>query len=255
MRSKLFILALLPLLLGPSMLMAAQAAKPQPKPIGTPGPGGRPPEKLSDLYRFFTYAVRDGLHAEVQGWPVRILGRSWELMRDAKFPEVELTLKPFETQGLKFEKAELLFRRLEIDRDALLNWKLEFKEVKEVQSRLVFTLRSLGQRLARESGKEIKLQADMEEQVIVLSGPGHYLGVPCQVEARCQPLWDEATKTLRLKAQEQRFGGRKVPGWLWWLGASPVPQGAVLDFGFSWIPFNIQEVHVGWDHVNLSTNW
>ena len=43
--------------------------------------------------------------------------------------------------------------------------------------------------------------------------------------------------------------------WLWRLGRSPVPERPVLDLGFSWIPFNIQEVHVGWDRVNLSTNW
>lgn len=251
MRSKLLLVVLLPLLLATGLVAASPKLKSQP----TPGPGGRPPEKLSDLYRFFTLAVRDGLHADVQGWPVRILGRSWELMRDARFPEVELTLKPFEAQGLKFEKAELLFRKLEIDRDALLNWKMAFKEVREVQSRLVFTLRSLAQKLSKDSGKEIKLQADMEEQIIVLSGPGRFLGIPCTVEARCQPLWDEAAKTLRIKPIEQRFGGHKTHRWLWWLGSSPVPDGPVLDFGFSWIPFNIQEVHVGWDHVNLSTNW
>ena len=52
-------LLVLPLLLAGGL---ALAAAPAPKPVGTPGPGGRPPEKLSDLYRFFTYAVREGLH-------------------------------------------------------------------------------------------------------------------------------------------------------------------------------------------------
>ncbi len=214
-----------------------------------------PPEKLSDLYKFFNQAARAGLGAETTAWPIRITGRSWELLKDAQFPEVELTLKPFEAQGLRFEKAELLFRRMQLDRDRLLSWELDVRELREVQSRLVFTLRSLGRKLSQAAGQEIRLKSDMDDQVLQLSGPGRYAGIACQVEARCRPVWDEKAKTLRLVAVEQRFGGRKVPRWLWWLGASPVPSEPVLDLGFSWIPFNIQEVHVGWDHVNLSTNW
>lgn len=251
MRFKLLLFLLLLPLSGPLSAAAQPGASAVP-PAQLPS---HPPAKLSDLYKLFTLALRDGLRAEVQAWPVRIQGRSWELMRDARFPEVELTLKPFETQGLKFDKAEFLFRRLEVDHDALAQWKLSLKEVKEVQSRMVFTLRSLARRLGAERGQEIKLQADMDEQLIVLSGEGRYLGLPCQVEARCQAVWDETAKTLRLQPQEQTFGGHRVPRWLWWLGSSPVPKAPVLDFGFSWIPFNIQEVHVGWDHVNLSTNW
>jgi hypothetical protein len=215
----------------------------------------RPPDKLSDLYKFFNQSVRQGLGAEVTAWPIRIQGRSWELLKDARFPEVELILKPFESQGLRFEKAEFLFRRLQLDRDRLLSWELDVREVREVQTRLVFTLRSLGQKLSAALGEELRLRSDMNDQVIQLSGPGRFLGVACQVEARVQPVWDEKSKTLVLQPLEQRFGGREVPRWLWWLGRSPVPKGPVLDLGFSWIPFNIQEVHVGWDHVNLSTDW
>jgi len=135
------------------------------------------------------------------------------------------------------------------------NKSLKMKEVREVESRLVFTLRSLAKRFSDKAGSEIRLQADMEEQQVVLSGPGRFCGIACTVEARCQFVWDENAKTLRLVPLEQAFGGHNVPRWLWWAGRSPVPEAAVLDLGFSWIPFNIQEVHVGWDQVNLSTNW
>jgi hypothetical protein len=215
----------------------------------------RPPEKLSDLYKFFNLAARQGLGAETTAWPVKITGRSWELMKDARFPEVELILRPFDTQGLRFEKAEFLFRRMQLDRDKLLTWDLDVREVKEVQSRLVFTLRSLAHKLSQASGQEIRLKSDVDDEVMLLSGPGRYLGVACQVSARCQPVWDEKAKTLVLKPVEQRFGDHLIPRWLWFLGSSPVPKAPVLDLGFSWIPFNIQEIHVGWDHVSLSTNW
>jgi hypothetical protein len=89
----------------------------------------------------------------------------------------------------------------------------------------------------------------------MLSGAGTFCGIPCQVEANCQFLWDENAKTLRLSTEDESFGGHRIPSWLWWMGRSPVPQAPILDFGFSWIPFNIQEVHVGWDEVDLSTDW
>jgi hypothetical protein len=217
-------------------------------------PPSRPPERLSDLYKFFSRALEKGLGTKLNVWPIKITGRSWELLKDARFPEVDLTIKPFDAQGLHFEKAELLFRRLVLDRDKLLEWELEVRECREVQTRLVFTLRSLARKLAKD-GEDLRLKSDMDDQIVVLEGRGRYLGVACNVVARCRPQWDEKTKTLRLLPLEQSFGGRKVPRWLWWLGSSPVPEAPVLDLGFSWIPFNIQEVHVGWDHVNLSTNW
>lgn len=213
------------------------------------------PKKLSDLYKFFTKALGDGLGCTVAATQVRITGRSWELVRDGKFPEVELTLKPFETQGLKFDKGDFLLRKMEVDQPALIQWELKMKDVREVESRLVFTLRSLAKRLSDQAGADIRLQADMEEQQVLLSGPGKFCGIPCAVEADCQFSWDENAKTLRLNPLDQSFAGHRLPHWLWWLGRSPVPQAPILDFAFSWIPFNIQEVHVGWDQVNLSTNW
>jgi hypothetical protein len=231
------------------------AAKKSPRALFEAGLPADAPKKLSDLYKFFTQAVQQGLGADVRASDVRITGQSWELVRDARFPEVELTLKPFEDQGLHFDKGGFLFRKMDVDRDALMAWKLKVTQVREVQSRMVFTLRSLAQRLSGGAAGDIHLQADMEDQQVDLSGKGSFCGVACAVESRCRFVWDESAKTLSLAPVEQSFGGHRVPRWLWSLGRSPAPQTPVLDFGFSWIPFNIQEVHVGWDEVDLSTDW
>lgn len=216
----------------------------------------RAPEKLSDIYRIFTQATRQAFGApDLQCSHIRVLGRSRERLRAALFPEVELTVKPFDAQGLRFEKVDLLFRHLSVDPKALQAWQLKMQDVREVQSRLVFTLRSLAQKLGAQAGQEIKLRADLDAQQLLLSGQGRFLFIPCTVEARCQPVWDETARTLRLTPLQQSFGGHRIPAWLWWLGRSPVPPTPVLDLGPSWIPYNIQEVHVGWDRVNLSTNW
>ncbi len=223
-----------------------------PKPAAVPPT--KAPEKLSDLYKFFGYAVRDGFKAEVNIWPIKIVGRSWELIETGLFPEVELTVKPFEAQGLRFDKVELLFRHLEIEPEPIQEWKLKLKAVREVQSRIIFNLRSLRERLASQLG-EIKLSADVTEQALVMVGQGRLAMVPLSFEAVFQPRWDEASKKLWLDPIRVRWAGREVPRWLWWLGSGWRWQGPVLDLSESWIPFNIQEVHVGWDRVNLSTNW
>jgi hypothetical protein len=215
----------------------------------------KPPEKLSDLYKFFTLALRQGLGAEVQAWPVRVQGRSWELVRDAKFPEVELTLKPFQTQDLDFEKAEILFKKMSVDRDALLQWQMKLVEVKEVETRLIFSMRSLSQKLGKALGQEVTLKADAEAQTVLLTQRGRFCFIPCTVESSCEMDWDDTTKQLTPKPVEVRYGNFRIWRWFWWLGTRPAPQAPVLDLGFSWIPFNIQEVHVSWDRVNLTTNW
>lgn len=238
------------LALGLALSMSVSAA-PAAKPLDT----SKPPEKLSDLYKVFTLALREGLGAEVQAWPVRVLGRSWELVRDAKFPEVELTLKPFQTQELSFEKAEILFKKMSVDRDALLAWKVKLTEVREVETRLIFSMRSLSQKLGKALGQDVSLKADAEAQTVTLTQKGSFVFIPCSVESVCTLEWDETAKTLRMLPQEVRYGGHRIWRWFWWLGSRPAPQAPVLDFGFSWIPFNIQEVHVSWDRVNLTTNW
>jgi hypothetical protein len=229
-------------------LAAAPAASPEP---GAP----KPPNRLSDLYKIFNQSLREGLGAEVQAWPIRIQGRSWELLKDGQFPEVELVLKPFQTQDLSFEKAELLFRRMHLDRDALLAWKLHLLEVREVESRLIFSMRSLAQKLSRAAGQDLSLKADAEAQTVRVTGRGRFCLIPCTVEADCELRWDDTAKQLNMVPQTLYFGGHRIWRWLWWLGRQPLPQGPLLDLGFSWIPFNIQEVHVSWDRVNLTTNW
>lgn len=240
-------------------LAALLAAFSIPAPAGAPKLSApdtsKPPEKLSDLYKVFTQALREGLGADVQAWPVRILGRSWELVRDAKFPEVELTLKPFQAQDLSFEKAEILFKKMSVDHDALQAWKLKLVEVREVETRLIFSMRSLSQKLGKLIGQEVTLKADAEAQTVLLTQRGSYLFIPCAVESTCELAWDDAAKKLTLVPREVRYGGHHIWRWFWWLGSRPVPQVPVLDLGFSWIPFNIQEVHVSWDRVNLTTNW
>jgi hypothetical protein len=217
--------------------------------------GPHPPDRLSDLYKVFTQALREGMGAEVQAWPIRIVGRTFELMRDGHFPEVELTLKPFQTQGLSFEKAEILFKKMSVDRDALLQWKLKLVEVREVESRLIFSMRSLAQKLSKAAGQEVTLKADAEAQTVLLTQRGRFFFVPCTVEATCEVAWDDNAKLLRLKAKEVRYSGHLIWRWFWWMGSRPAPAEPILDLGFSWIPFNIQEVHVSWDRVNLTTNW
>jgi hypothetical protein len=217
--------------------------------------GLKAPDRLSDLYKIFNQALREGLGAEVQAWPIRIQGRSWELLKDGQFPEVELILKPFQTQDLSFEKAELLFRHMHLDREALLNWKLHLIEVREVESRLIFNMRSLAQKLSKAAGQDLGLKADAEAQTVRVTGKGRFCFIPCTVEADCELKWDDASKQLSMAPQTLYFGGHRIWRWLWWLGRQPLPQGPLLDLGFSWIPFNIQEVHVSWDRVNLTTNW
>jgi hypothetical protein len=248
-----FRMAALAVLLIPiaGLWAAKPAAKPAPHVVG----GDQPPDRLSDLYKVFNGALHEGLGADVQAWPIRIVGRTFELMRDGHFPEVELTLKPFQAQGLSFEKAEILFKKMSVDREALEHWKLKLQEVREVESRLIFTMRSLAQKLSKAAGQELSLKADAEAQTVLLIQRGRFLFIPCTVEATCELQWDDSAKQLRLKTKEARYGGHSIWRWFWWLGSQPAPKEPILDLGFSWIPFNIQEVHVSWDRVNLTTNW
>ncbi|MGH7442504.1 MAG: hypothetical protein ACREKE_07525 [bacterium] len=213
------------------------------------------PHKLSDLYKVFEEALRQGLGAQVKPESIRIRGQSWELLSNARFPQVEIKLKPFDTQGLRFNKAGFFFRKMDVDRSALWKSRIKVLQVREVQSRLVFTLSSLGLKLAGPSGVEPRLQADMDNQELIVDAQGSICGISCGVESRCHFVWDETSKTLRLVPLERRFGGHLIPHWLWALGKGPVTDKPILDFGFSWIPFNIQQVHVGWDEVDLSTDW
>ncbi len=213
------------------------------------------PRRLSDLYRVFEGALGEGLGVPVRASVVRLWGISWQLVRDARFPKAEVHLKTFRAQGLRFDKADFIFRDLVVDRRALWKGRLELKDVRESQTQLVFTLRSLDQKLASSDGTEPGIRADLEAQRLVLTGKGTFLGLACSTVETCRLVWNPAARTLSLVPVERIFGGRKVPHWLWGLAKGMVPSAPVLDFGASWIPFNIRQVHVGWDEVDLSTDW
>jgi hypothetical protein len=67
--------------------------------------------------------------------------------------------------------------------------------------------------------------------------------------------WDEGGKQLFLEPQKVKWGALNVPRWLRWLGRGACPQDPLLNMSQSWLALNIQELHIGWDHITLSTNW
>jgi hypothetical protein len=218
-------------------------------------PGENPPEKLSDLYKVLTLNMRKGLNCDdLVVWPIKLTGRSSEIMLNGIFYEVEMTLKPFETQGLSFEKSEIYVKRLSVDKDALAHWELKVTDYREVQTKLVFTLHSLEKKLG--AGRtELKLRADSSERLIEMRGRGHFCGFPAGYQARASLRWDEKEKKLYLEPKDLSWAGFQMPRIFWWLGTQAVPEEPILDFSSSWIPLNIQELYVGWDRISLSTNW
>ncbi len=214
----------------------------------------KPPAKLSDLYKFLGMHVRRSLGEEVTVWPIRLLGRAAEIMSAGNFFEVEMVLKPFEYQGLSFEKGEILIKQLKVDPGAMKSWELKVLDYKEVQTRLIFSLRSLEKKLSQSMG-EVKLKADSAERIIEIRGRGRFLLIPASFETRAGLAWDEGARRLYLKPKAVSWAGLRLPRFLWWLGGRTTPKEAVLDLGSLWIPLNIQEIYVGWDRVNLSTNW
>jgi hypothetical protein len=233
------------LLLLPLGLMAKA-----PKALDT----SKPPAKLSDLYKFLTLQVRQGLTETVNVWPIRLQGRPKEILGQGIFFEVEMTLKPFEFQGLSFEKGEILIKQMKVDPLAMQRWELKLQDYKEVQTRLIFTLRSLEKKLEAGHG-ELKLRADSAERMVEIKGHGRYALIPMNFEARAALKWDEKAKKLYFEPKSVAWAGIKIPLWLQWLSSGAVPKEALLDLSGSWIPLNIQEIYVGWDRINLSTNW
>jgi hypothetical protein len=217
--------------------------------------GEGPPERLSDLYKLLTLNLRKGLGPDLVAWPIRLTGRSQEIVDNGMFYELEMTLKPFEMQGLNFEKGEIFIKKMSVDREALQHWDIKVLDYREVQTRLIFTLRSLEKKLSLASGQELKLRADSAERTLGLIGRGRFCGIPVAAEATAGLRWDEKGRKLYLEPKAMRFGGFQVPRLLWWLGSSPLPEAAILDLSGTWVPLNIQEIYVGWDRINLSTNW
>lgn len=215
--------------------------------------GDGPPEKLSDLYKLLTLNLRKGLSPDLVVWPIRLTGRATEIIDNGLFYEVEMTLKPFDMQGLNFEKGEIFIKKMTVDKAALDKWDLKVLEFREVQTRLIFTLRSLEKKLS--AGGEVKLRADSAERIVEMKGQGRLVGIPLACEVRAGLRWDEKARKLYLEPKEVRYAGFKLPSWLWWLGRNLAPEEPILDLSATWVPLNIQEIYVGWDRINLSTNW
>ena len=215
-----------------------------------------PPEKLSDLYRFFIQSTREVLGAEVKVKPIRILGRSWVIIPSGKFHEVELTLSEFHLQDLFFESGNILFKRLSIDSEALAAWKMKVMDVRETETRLIFSIRSLQEKLKKYNGGEnYVLRTDISAQQLEVSGKGHFLKIPMTFKVKAKLKWDEEKMQLFMVPVQVSWAGITMPSWLWWGGDGALPEGPILDLKESWIPFNFQETHVAWDHITLSTNW
>jgi hypothetical protein len=218
-------------------------------------PGDGPPEKLSDLYKLLTLNLRKGLSPDLVVWPIRLTGRAMEILDNGMFYELEMTLKPFELQGLSFEKGEIYIKKMSVDKDALQHWDLKVLDYREVQTRLIFTLRSLEKKLSTEEGQDIKLRADSAERVVEIRGQGHFCGIPLACQTTAGLRWDDKERKLYFEPKAMEFAGHEVPRWLWWMGSSLAPGSPILDLSATWVPLNIQEIYVGWDRINLSTNW
>lgn len=217
--------------------------------------GPRPPEKLSDLYKFLTLNLRKGLSPDLVVWPIRLVGLAREIVNNGMFYEIEMTLKPFEMQGLNFEKGEIFIKKMTVDKEALKLWDLKVLDFREVQTRLIFTLRSLEKKLSLAAGHELKLRADSAARAVEIKGMGRFLGLPLRCEAKAGLRWDEKARKLYFEPRSVSYGGFQIPRWLWWMGSSVATESAILDLSGTWVPLNIQEIYVGWDRINLSTNW
>jgi len=217
-------------------------------------PGNSPPDRLSDLQKYLMIHVRRTLAENISFGPVRLKGRSSDIMAQGNFYELEMSLKPFEFQGLNVEKMEILVKQMRVDAEGLKKWELKVLDYKEAQTRLIFSLRSLEKKLAQEQ-PELRLSADSAERVVEIKGRGRFFFVPAHYETRAAFRWDEKAKKLYLVPKSVSWADFNVPRWLWWLGSGECPSKALLDLSASWIPLNFQEIYVGWDRVNLSTNW
>jgi hypothetical protein len=217
--------------------------------------GDEAPDKLSDLYKLLTLNLRKGFSEDLVVWPIKLTGRATEIVDNGMFYELDMTLKPFEMQGLSFENSDIYIKKMSVDKDALLHWDIKVLDYREVQTRLIFTLRSLEKKLSLAAGQEIKLRADSAERMVIMKGPGHFCGLPVTFEARAGLRWDDKGRKLYFDPKTLACDGYNVPTWLWWMGSSFVPETPILDLSATWVPLNIQEIYVGWDRINLSTNW
>lgn len=217
--------------------------------------GDEAPDKLSDLYKLLTLNLRKGLSDDLVVWPIRLTGRTSEIVDNGMFYELEMTLKPFEMQGLSFEKGEIYIKKMSVDKEALQHWEIKVLDYREVQTRLIFTIRSLEKKMSLAAGQEIKLRSDSADRIVEIKGSGHFCGIPVLCDARAGLRWDEKARKLYFDPQSLSCAGFNIPRWMWWAASSVVPETPILDLSATWVPLNIQEIYVGWDRINLSTNW
>jgi hypothetical protein len=242
----------LKLCLALMLFLATAAQAGAPKKIEA---GDSPPDKLSDLYKLLTLNLRKGLSPDLVVWPIRLTGRAMEIVDNGMFYELEMTIKPFDMQGLNFEKGEIFIKKMSVDKEALQHWDLKVLDYREVQTRLIFTLRSLEKKLSLALGQEIKLRADSAERLVAIRGKGKLLGLPLACMERSSLRWDEKARMLYFERKEISFADHVLPRWLWWMASGIAPESPILDLSATWVPLNIQEIYVGWDRINLSTNW
>jgi hypothetical protein len=209
-----------------------------------------PPSRLSDLHRYIILQVQDALGIAAKGKPT-ITGLSTQIARDGRFRKVEVDMQPFRYQELNFEKFELVVEHLWVKPEALKRWAMEIEKAGDATSRLVFTVPSLEKKLGPDGS--IKLKADINAQDFEATGSGRFLFIPMAWRMLAVLHWDG--KALYLVPQQLHWGALRVPLWLSFLGSRTLPQGPILDLSGQWIPYNIQEVHLSWDTVTLSTNW
>jgi hypothetical protein len=218
--------------------------------LGAEEGASAPPNKLSDLHRFLMRNVQAAFGSAVKGRPV-VIGLSNDIIKTGRFRKVELDLLPFRYQELNIERCELVFEHFWIKPQALREWQVEVEKVGDATSRLVFTMQSLEKKLGP-SG-EVKIKPEIATQQLEMAGKGSFLFIPMGYTARASLQWDG--KKLNMKPESLKWGGLRVPLWLAWLGSPVFTKAPLLDLSSSWIPFNIQEVHLSWDTVTLSTNW
>jgi hypothetical protein len=218
--------------------------------LGAEEGAAAPPSKLSDLHKFLMRNVQSAFGSAIKGRPV-IQGLSNDIIKTGRFRKVELDLQPFRFQELNIERCELVFEHFWIKPQALQQWQVEVEKVGDATSRLVFTMQSLEKKLGPLG--EVKIKPEIATQQLEMLGKGRFFFIPMEYSARAKLHWDG--KKLMLKPQQLSWGGMRVPLWLGWLGSPVFSQAPVLDLSNNWIPFNIQEVHLSWDTVTLSTNW
>jgi hypothetical protein len=209
-----------------------------------------PPSRLSDLHRYIILQVQEALGIAAKGKPT-ITGLSNQILRDGRFRKVEVDMQPFRYQELNFEKFELVVEHLWVKPEALKRWAIEIDKAGDATSRLVFTVPSLEKKLAPDGS--ITLKADINAQSFEATGRGRFCFIPLGWREQTVLRWDG--KALWLVPEQLHWGSLRVPIWLSFLGTRTLPAGPILDLKGQWIPYNIQEVHLSWDTVTLSTNW